>query len=173
MTCREASKLLALFFDGELDARQMRVVALHNTRCSTCEPELRQLEHLQELISETVNARVDEVDLTKVWPGVDQQLGSVRLSWWERGRVWWSEGEHEWMARLPALAAAAAVVILAVVLLTRTSPPTPQPAAPQLAENAVSIESLISDSNAVTMLDDPQTPVLWISEEVPMAGDAP
>ena len=30
MTCREASNLLPLFFDGELDARQMRVIALQS-----------------------------------------------------------------------------------------------------------------------------------------------
>ena len=57
MNCRETRPLLPLFFDGELEARQMRAVALHSTRCAECEGELRQLERLQETWSRRMSPR--------------------------------------------------------------------------------------------------------------------
>src|SRR5437867_1429495 len=116
MTCREALNLLPLFFDGELDARQMRAVALHGTRCSACEVELHDLERLQEIVSDSISAVVDEIDLSGFWPAIERQLGTVRPSRWQRARARWREGEYRWAVRLPAFAAAAAVVILALLL---------------------------------------------------------
>ncbi len=177
MTCREASKLLSLFLDGELDPRQMRAVALHDTRCPTCESELRSIERLQELVSDGINARVDEMDLTNLWPAVEAQLGNVRVSWWGRVAEWWRDGEHLWVRRLPAFAAVAAVAVLALLLLLRAPQPTTNPAAPQLAsiDNAASIDTLDTDVDTVTMLNDPdtRTTVLWVSDETAAAGDVP
>ena len=108
MTCREASNLLPLFFDGELDAHQMRAVALHSTRCGGCEDELRRMERVQEVISAHVTAAVDEVDFGALWRGIDERLGTAHVSWWTRARAWWSEGERGWVIKVPAFAAAAA-----------------------------------------------------------------
>src|SRR5438445_11526663 len=113
MTCRDTSNLLPLFFDGEIDARQMRAVALHSTRCQTCEAELRQLERGQDLISEHIHSAVDEIDFANFWSAIEPRLGSVRLRWWTRLQVWWQEGEHPWMIRVPAFAAVAAIAVLA------------------------------------------------------------
>ena len=44
MNCPEASELVPRFFDAELEARMMRDVALHLTRCNDCEAEVRRLE---------------------------------------------------------------------------------------------------------------------------------
>ena len=177
MTCREALNLLPLFFDGEIDAHQMRAVALHSTRCGSCEDELRRLERVQELVGAQVTAAVDEVDFGALWRGIDRGLGTAGVSWWTRARVWWSEGEHGWMIRVPAFAAAAAVAGLAFLLLTRTPQSTVQPDASQLAsmDNAASIESLDSDVDAVTVLNDPETrtTVLWVSDDTPSAGGTP
>ena len=89
MTCREASNLLPLFFDGELDAHQMRAVALHSTRCDDCEGELRRMERVQGMIGAHVNAAVDEIDLSALWRGIDARLETVHISWWMRVRAWW------------------------------------------------------------------------------------
>ena len=70
MTCREALNLVPLLLDGELESRHMRALVMHSTRCTPCETELRQLERLQEMLSESVNARVDELDLSNFWPGI-------------------------------------------------------------------------------------------------------
>lgn len=177
MTCRDASNLLPLFFDGELDANQMRAVALHSTRCESCEDELRRLEQVQEMISTQVNATVDEVDFGALWRGIDERLGTVRMSWWTRARAWWDEGEHGWMIKMPAFAAAAAVAVLGFWLWTRTPQSTSQPDVAQVAsvDNAASIDSLESDVDAVTVVNDPETrtTVLWVSDDPPGGGDTP
>jgi len=176
MTCREALNLLPLFFDGELDANQMRAVALHSTRCGGCEDELRRMERLQEAISAQVIGAVDEVDFAVLWRGIDERLGTSHVSWWTRARAWWSEGERGWVIKVPAFAAAAAVALLGFLLWTRTAPTT-QPDASQVAsvDNAASIESLDSDVDAVTVLNDAETrtTVIWVSDDTPAGGDAP
>jgi len=177
MTCRDASNLLPLFFDGELDAHQMRAVALHSTRCESCEEELRHMERVQDLVSAHVASAVDEVDFTTLWRGVEQRLGTVRVPWWTRARAWWSEGEHGWVIKVPALAAAAAVAVLGFLLWTRAPQPTTQPDASQLAktDSEATIESLESDVDTVTVLNDPETrtQALWVNEEIPSSGETP
>jgi hypothetical protein len=177
MTCREASNLLPLFFDGELDARQMRAVALHSSRCGGCEGELRNLERLQELVSEKITTDLEEIDFTTLWPAVERQLGPIRTPWWPRLRAWWIDGDHQWLVRLPVFAAAAAIAVLALLIFTRAQQPTTQPDAPQVAavDNAASIESVDADSDSVAVLSDPQTrtTVLWVSEDSPTGRDVP
>ena len=177
MMCREALSLLPLFFDGELDPRQMRAVAMHTTRCGGCEAELREFERLQELVSDAISARVEEVDLSGFWPSIDRRLGAPPVAWWERVRTWWSEGEHRWVIGVPAFGAAIAVAVLAFLFLTRApQPATPELAAPQMAavDNAASIDSLESDLDSVAVLNDPETrtTVLWVSDDSTV-GDVP
>ena len=176
MTCREALNLLPLFFDGELDANQMRAVALHSTRCGGCEDELRRMERVQEVISAQVTGAVDEVDFGALWRGIDQRLGTAQVSWWLRARAWWSEREPGWVIKVPAFATAAAVALLGFLLWTRT-PPTTQPDASLLAsvDNAASIESLDSNADAVTVLNDAETrtTVIWVSDDTPAGGETP
>jgi anti-sigma factor RsiW len=168
MTCREASNLLPRFFDGELDAHQMRAVALHSTRCGTCEAELRELERVQELVSRSVTAPVDEIDLSGLWSAVECRLTTVHVSWWTRVADWWSDGEGQWAVRVPVFAAAAAIAVLALWFLVRVQPTT-QPEAPQVAtvDNAATLDSLDTGVDSVTMLNDPETRtmVLWVDEE--------
>ena len=175
MTCREVANLLPLFFDGELDARQMRAVALHSTRCESCEQDLRRLERVQELISDTIDSAADEIDLENFWPGIERRLSNTREPWWPRLRAWWSDGEHAWIIRLPAFAAAAVIAALVLLLFAHTPPLSTPPAAPQLAavDNATSIESLETDVDSVAVLNDPETrtTVLWVNDPGP--GDAP
>src|SRR5262245_16268623 len=102
MNCRETRPLLPLFFDGELEARQMRAVALHSTRCSDCENELRQFERVQEAVSSHIAHLVDEVDLDQVWAGVAPRLESRVPSLARRLRTWWEERQVGWMVRGPA-----------------------------------------------------------------------
>ena len=170
MMCRETLSLLPLFFDGELDPRQMRAVAMHSTRCSSCEAELRELERLQELVSDAISARVEEIDLNEFWPSIERRLGAPPVAWWERVRTWWSEGEHRWVIGVPAFGAAIAAAVLAFLFFARVpQPATPDLAAPQLAavDNAASIDSLESDLDSVAVLNDPETrtTVLWVSDD--------
>ncbi len=177
MTCREASKLLPLFFDGELDARQMRAVALHDTRCPQCEGELRRMERLHDVINDTLSASLDEIDLSNFWPAVDRRLGTVRLSWRERVLTWWSERDSGWAVRIPAFAAAGVIALLTLLLLMRASqsPPSSDPGASQFAADTVDIQSLNIDGGSVAVVSDPVTHdmAVLVSDETPVSGDAP
>jgi anti-sigma factor RsiW len=176
MTCREALNLLPLFLDGELEPRQMRALAMHSSRCTPCESQLRQLERLQEVVSESMSARVDELDLSNFWPSIEQRLGNLSLPWWQRLRAWWADSEYRWMVSLPAFAAAAAIAVLAMMFFLRGPQATTDPAAPQVAavDNAASIDSLDTDVDSVAVLSDPETrtTVLWVSDDT-VLGDAP
>src|SRR5262245_22806615 len=139
-TCREVHNLLELFFDSELDPRQMRTVALHSATCRQCEEELRQLERLQEVVSRTLNERVDEVDVSRVWPGIEHRLQPRGVSWVQGLRAWWREREWGW--EMPALGAAAAAAAIAVISFSQ-SPVTNPP--DRIAENPVSVHEISSD----------------------------
>lgn len=175
ITCREASSLLPLFFDGELEARQMRAVALHGTRCSECEAELRSLERLQELVGDTIAARLEEIDFSGFWRDVESRLPVSRASGWHRLSTWWADRDSNPSWRWPALVAAAAAAVLALFLLTRFRTPNAQPDAPQLAsaDNPASIDSLDADGS-VTVVNDPETrtTILWVSDDT-VVGDVP
>ena len=164
MTCREALPLLPLFFDGELDARQMRAVALHSSRCRECETEIRTLERLQELVSDTLHARADDLDLTGLWSSVAARLEPARRGWWQRAVLWWSEHEGAWAMRWPAVGAAVAAALLAVFAFMRAQQPAVQPAARQVAavDNAAMIDSLDTDLDSVA---ETRTTVLWVSDD--------
>src|SRR5213594_3487306 len=82
MTCREVQKLLDLFLDGELEARAMRGVALHVTRCPACEAILQRLERLEDVIADTFSDAVAEVDFSTFWPRIAARAETPRPSLW-------------------------------------------------------------------------------------------
>jgi hypothetical protein len=176
MTCREALNLVPLLLDGELEARQMRALVMHSTRCPPCEAELHELERLQVIVSESVLARVDEVDLSTLWLRIEPRLSKRGLSWWQRLRAWWDEGEQRWMVHVPAFAAAVIIAALTIAIFLRSPQPTTTPAASQVAavDNAATIDSLEADSDSVAVLSDPETrtTLLWVSDDS-VLGDAP
>jgi len=168
MTCRDVGGLLPLFLDGELDARRMRTVALHSSRCVECEGELRRLERLQDLVGETIHARVEELDLGQIWPGVQARLGTVRVSWWQRCRIWWEERDPTWWIRVPAVGLAAAAAVLAFVVWSGDPGNVAQPVSPVAAvDNSATIDSLDSTASAVAVLNEPETntTVLWVNDD--------
>jgi hypothetical protein len=167
MTCRDVNGLLSLFFDGELDARQMRDVALHSSRCADCEGELRRFERGQELVATTVRAQIDDLDLSQVWPAVAERIGSIRVPWWQRARLWWEAREPLGWRPLPAFGVVAATAAVALVLWSGR-PDAPQVAeVPPVVDNSATIDSLDSNAEAVAVLSEPETntTVLWVNDE--------
>ena len=171
-TCREARPLLPLFFDGELEARQMRAVALHSTRCPECEHELRELEHLQEAVVAHVGALVDSVDVSQIWAGVAPRLAGRAPSWSERLAAWWEESRASWRVRGPAFAGLAAAALLAVVIVQRSG--ELPPAAKQVAtargpkiDNSAKLDSMQSSVDSVALVTEPETntTMLWIMDD--------
>jgi anti-sigma factor RsiW len=171
-TCREARPLLPLFFDGELEARQMRAVALHSTRCPACERELRELEHLQDAVATHLHALVDTTDMSQIWAGVAPRLVRRAPSWTERWRAWWEESHPGWRVGGPALAALAAVAVLAVSLVQWSEEATRAPgrvASTQRVkiDNSAKLDSMQSSVDSVALVTEPETntTMLWIMDD--------
>jgi anti-sigma factor RsiW len=170
MTCRDVSGLLPLFFDGELEPRQMRAVALHSSRCPGCETELRRIERVQDLVAATINTQVDEIDLSEVWPAVAARMGTMRAPWLRRLRIRWEEREAV-VWRLPAFGLAAATAALALVIWfgrpTNSPPQLAETAPAPVVDNTAMIDSVDSSADAVAVLNEPETntTVLWVNDE--------
>jgi anti-sigma factor RsiW len=164
--------MLPLFLDGELKARQMRAVALHSTRCTECETELRQLERLQEAVAAHIASEVEEVDLSRVWTGVAPRLKTVRTPWYRHWREAWDGSDRRWRVRLPVLAAAAAAAALALVLW-RGSPSGTPPTDTAAVDNSAILDSVQSNVESVALLREPETNtmVLWITDDQPLTVD--
>lgn len=113
MKCPEIAPLVSRFFDGELDGCHMRTVALHITRCSDCEGELRTLERIQGLVAGFVADEVAAVDVDSIWAAVSSRIGDQGTRSWSQ-RLWaWGEDFELFSpaAAWPALAAAVALVL--------------------------------------------------------------
>lgn len=171
-TCREARPLLPLFFDGELEARQMRAVALHSTRCPECECELRELERLQEAVVTHVGALVDAIDVSQVWAGVAPRLTGRAPSWSARLATWWEESRAGWRVRGPAFAGLAVAALLAVVLVQRGGEVgrTPKQVATTRSskiDNSAKLDSMQSSVDSVALVTEPETntTMLWIMDD--------
>lgn len=171
-TCREARPLLPLFFDGELEARQMRAVALHSTRCPECEHELRSLEHLQEAVVAHVDALVDGIDFGRVWAGIEPRLKGRAPAFGERLRGWWEEHATGWGLRGPAFAGFAAAALLALVIVQpgsddKIAPPNTVAKRLEKIDNSVKFDSMQSSVDSVAMVTDAETntTMLWIMDD--------
>jgi hypothetical protein len=164
MNCRESRPLLPLFLDGELDARQMREVALHSTRCGECEHELRGMERLQELISTRIQSQVAEIDLSRVWAGVAPRLESVKRPWYETLRERWEELSPRWQTLAPISAAAAVAGLVAMLFWQSQGPVENKPWVG--ADNSAIVDSVQSNVQNITFLREPETntTVLWIND---------
>jgi len=161
MTCREVEKLLDLFLDGELEARAMRGVALHVTRCPACEGILQGVERLQDLIAETFSDALAEVDFSRFWSRIAARAQTPRRSVLAAllGRT------RELGAGLGLTVAAAAVAGLAIGILLWSGGPRWQAGA--RINNQVRIDTLRSEAPSVAVLSEPasNTTVIWVVDD--------
>lgn len=186
MKCPEISPLVPRFFDGELEGREMRSVALHVTRCADCERELRQLESLQSLFGAQVAEQVDAIDMSRIWTAVAGRIETPAPSWRERLAAWReSFAFPELSTAWPALAGAVAMAALALgvwIYMGSSGGPIPtSPVAQVQPEHPAEVQSvaLMGDEDKVNsaMFDsilgsvkelsvDPEsgTAVVWVSD---------
>lgn len=166
MNCRETRPLLPLFFDGELEAHQMRQVALHSTRCPGCEGELRQLERLQDAIAAHLTARVEAMDLSELWTNVAPRLEGRGTSLVRRLREWWEEREFGWPVGWPAVAGLAALAVLAV-MLWRGGAAEPAVEVASQVDNSAVLDSVHSSAESVALVTDADTntTLLWVMDD--------
>lgn len=174
MTCQDAESLLPLFFDGELDSRRMREVAVHATRCPSCEGSLRELESIQNHLQSMLAEEVDAVDLSGLWPAIEGRLPPPRAALWQRLRLWWEEHEEpRWGLALPATAAVATIAALALFASFRIEPiVSPDASRVASTDYLPGIDRLETSFESVAVFSDPdtRTTVLWIGDEMLDAG---
>ena len=168
MNCRESRPLLPLFLDGELESRQMRGVALHSTRCTECEEELRGLERLQEAITSHISAQVEQMDLSQVWSGIAPRLGNASPTWQQAWEEWWESIREGWRTWGPVSAAVAAVGLLAILFW-----PGNEPIPDRVANNGVTVESVRSGVGSIALVNEPTTDtmLMWITDDGPGTVD--
>ncbi|HEY2385944.1 MAG TPA: zf-HC2 domain-containing protein [Candidatus Binatia bacterium] len=161
MICRDIENMLDRFLDGELEARSMRVVALHVTRCPACERLLQELERLQELIVEGVNEAVARVDFTRFWADIAGQAEVVQRSFGGVG-----ERLRALAARPAVIAAVMAVALLVSALEIWRAGASLSAATQGPPNNQARIDSLVSDAPSVALFSEPvsNTTVIWIDE---------
>jgi anti-sigma factor RsiW len=161
MICRDIEKMLDRFLDGELEARSMRAVALHVTRCPACERLLQELERLQEMVVEGVNEAVARVDFTRFWPDIAGQAEVVQRSF---GGV--RERLRAFAARPVVIAVVMAVALLVSALEIWRAGATLSAATSGPPNNQARIDSLVSDAPSVALLSEPvsNTTVIWVDE---------
>ena len=172
MSCRETRPLLPLFFDGELEARQMRAVALHSTRCPDCEDELRHLERLQDAVASHIAAVIDDLDMGQIWTGVAPRLAARVPSLPDRLRTWWQERELGWVVRGPVFAVAAVIVLAFAVWLRGDKAALTHEIASRIDNTAV-LESVQSSVDSVALVTDAETDttLLWVMDDSAAALD--
>ena len=165
MNCREARPLLPLFFDGEIEARRMRAVALHSTRCRECEESLRGLERLQDALVTHVSSQLDEIDFNRVWDGVAPRLDSSPRSLGQRLADWWGAVDFGRVRHAPVYAALATACVLAILLWQRDTVHPPGDIAS--VDNSAILDSVQSDVATLAVLREPETNtlVLWITDD--------
>jgi len=193
MKCPEIAPLVSRFFDGELDGGHMRTVALHITRCSDCEGELRSLERIQGLVAGFVADEAAAVDVDSIWAAVSSRID-------DQGTRPWSERVRAWVdgfeilspaAAWPALAAAAALVLAInfwpavdiakqarVEILDKVAQARELAQAKQIAQadrlveeamdqidNSAVFESIVGGVDSFMVEPKTQTAVLWINDD--------
>ena len=164
MTCREATQLVPLFFDGELEGHRMREVALHVTQCEVCKGALSSLAQLQHLVAGVVAAQLEEIDLSCIWQGMAERVESISLPWSARLRVWW-EGALSWKGWVPVWAGATAMVVFLAFLWWGGGRSNEPPWV--VARNQTQIKSLSTSMPTVALWSEQEhgTTVIWVTDE--------
>ncbi len=166
-TCRDLLDELDGFVDGELDRGSMRRLADHVAGCTSCEGEVRGVEHLRGALRSAIAAEVESVDAGDLWRSIEAGIEAPALAAAARlpsARRGWTSAGFGW--RLPALAVAAAAVALVVAVLR--SEPATNPAT-RVANNHARIDRIESSSPHVMMWSEPEehTTAIWVASYEP------
>lgn len=178
LACQEVRKRFDVFLDGELDGRTMRELALHVTRCGSCEAELRGFEKVQETFVQAIDAEVDRLSVADLWSAIERRLDRPRPSVWSRLR---ELREEPWRRAVPLGAVAAAVLAMAVLVASPWRGEEVQAPSGKLqarssgaaqvkpVSNAARIERLESSADNVVVWSEPErdTTAIWVVDYSP------
>jgi hypothetical protein len=163
-SCQDFQKRFDIFFDGELDGRTMRDLALHVARCRSCEDDLRRAERVQELFADVVRSTVDRIDVASLWRSIEAGLDAPNPSLLRRIAERWQTRSRVETGVVTAFASAAIAAGL-LVSLTPTQAPAPTAAVASAGPNRASIDRLESSAPAVAVWTEPdtQTTAIWVA----------
>lgn len=165
--CKDFQRRFDLFLDGELDGRAMRELALHASRCVSCEEELRICEGVQTVLAAAVDAELQRVDPAALWTGIRGRLEPIRPSVAVRVR----ERAERWLRfgadLAPPLWATAAALAVGVAALLWAWQPATRPVA--VANNEARIDRLATSANDVAVWSEPEehTTAIWVASYEP------
>ncbi len=167
IACAHAQRLLPLLYDGELESPLRRELSRHVTDCSVCTRTVALLNRSQELLCQTIDDHIDDVDFSGFWQGVEAKLSQPPPFWRTRVSGWRESWLAFWSWRTPVWATAMAVIVLAAVQFLLPPSPQEQVTKSLVSENnQAQIESL-STSNPVLVWNEPthHATVIWVGDE--------
>lgn len=167
IACAHAQRLLPLLYDGELDSPLRRELSHHVADCSVCTRTVALLNRSQELLRQTIDEHIDDIDFSGFWQGVESKLSQQPPFWWARLRFWKESWLPSWSWQTPAWATAVAFLIVGATMLLSQSPSQePIAKSPVVENDEAHIESL-STSNPVLVWNEPtyNATVIWVGDE--------
>jgi anti-sigma factor RsiW len=177
MNCARFEPLLPAFHDDELDSLVRREFVSHVASCVTCSRHLAGFGRIQELLAQTVEEEVAQIDFSGFWTGVVNKMEHQTPSWTARFQMWRMRWRLSWPPPVPLWAAAA--LLIAALLLPRVtdlpffSSPSSLPVTEgkplALAANSQAHIESLSTAATVALWNEPASnaTVIWVGD----AGD--
>jgi len=169
MTCADVDHLLDPFLDTELPPTQMIAVARHAGTCSACDGTIRDLETMRQALGATIDAEVEALDLSGIWPQVAVEVDAqiARRSRWMSRRQ---------LRQAPVWGAALALAAGLVLFLRAPDAPVQKAdvhrprVATRLASasqpNYAQIDRLAGKNIAVRREPKDGTTMIWVNHQV-------
>jgi len=170
-TCLRSDHLVTALHDGELESPLRREVASHVSGCTVCSHRLATLDRMQELLCQTFDEEIEQMDFSHFWIRVEGKLQEQPSPWRVRLQLWRARWQLSWPISAPAWAAAALLVTTTLLLshpFSFDEPVPPLQATQTLAlaaNHQAHIESL-STASTVSLWNEPASnaTVIWVSE---------
>jgi len=160
MTCGDVEQLLDPFLDAELPSPTMLALARHAAGCAGCDAAIQRLATLRERVASTIQAEVDRLDLTGIWPAVSAATKRIddRRALAGRLRAW-----PAWAAGL-ALAAGMVLFLRSPTETPRdVARPGPQRIASRSLPNTTYIDRLAGKDVRVRREPKAGTTIIWVN----------
>jgi anti-sigma factor RsiW len=164
MTCADVDHLADAFIDTELTPGEMIAVARHAGTCSACDAAIRDLETMRHVMGALVDAEVDALDFSRVWPRVAVGVDAAAA---RRAKV-----RH--LRQLPVWGVALALAASLVLFFMPSEQPVQRAdvhrprAASRLASlpNYAQIDRLAGKNIAVRREPKDGTTMIWVTRQV-------
>ena len=177
--CSHSQRLVSLLYDGALDNALQREVAFQIADCPVCTRRMNVLERIQEVLCQTLDEEVGQLDFSNFWPNVERRVAAQPSSVWSHLRLWRLQWQAIFSWNGPVLVTATALLIFVAVILARSpvpgqlgSAPSENPPVVLALNNQAQIASL-SARSTVFVWNEPTSnaTVIWV-DDVP-GGDLP